>query len=1536
MHDTAFQIAGKFFQLYWKPDNQLIVELGACSINGSLRDHQPAGSRYIGLDIEPGPSVDVVIENSLNLPFADSEADCVISSSTFEHDKFFWQTFLELCRITKPGGFIYLNSPSNGEFHRYPSDYWRFYPDAGRGLEEWATTSGIKVTLVESFVAARIGDQWNDFVAIFQRGEAESRKDDDFLCNHFACQNVHRFNVEQIKVFEPRTQDMQLLAEAQASAEQVVGLKGQLSDLHQQVNKLYQVAIQHEPLQQAHIVLQKENENNFRLLAARDETLTLSKAATAQLLVDRERERSSVEKLTARVHELTSELHSIQQDASSVTRELAAQERDFAGKLAANERTLTAQMQAMQQQAATRERDFAEKLAASKRELIAQLQATQQQSAAREQDFAEQLSAKERELTAQLHSAQQQLTTRERDFAEELAAKKRELTAQLHSVQQQQTTRERDFAEELAAKKRELTAQLHSAQQQLTTRERDFAKELAAKERELNAQLYQLHRELFGEAEKVATRERETAEKFLSRESALETQLSALRLEAVQLSQAVRDREATISSLNQAATVHGDQTSTLKKHVESLTALAAVGEEHRHTLNRVVAERDAQIMQIGRIVAERDSRIAELSEELRAIYHAISWRLTTPLRKVRSWFGAKNAYDKAATTREPGDSLPLASIPAYSSEPLMAHKIPTVPTPLLYQDRKVVAAANTLMDLLQDDELLFVERTYQTLLKRPPDSQGLIYYLTRLLNGSPKIQILSEISESSEARSLAVRLPGLPGAIKRYRMANAPIIGAIAGLFLNVESNSLSENRLRAIEQQLFTNRRYFDERVSRLETALEVLKSEFLANREARRNFEHEPAGTKAPLLEEHEIEKRKQPLISPVDARSINILTSSKPLVSVIIPIYGKIEYTLRCLASIAANSPQAPFEVIVVDDCSPDNSVEVLFSINGLRLIRSEKNQGFVRSCNVGAKAANGEYLYFLNNDTQVTPGWADELLRTFEVFPGTGLAGSKLIYPDGRLQEAGGIIWQDGSAWNFGRFQDPLLPIYNYAREVDYCSGASIMVPKALFEELGGFDEHYLPAYCEDSDLALKIRAKHYRVIYQPMSTVIHYEGITSGTDTSQGTKAYQVQNAKKLFARWKDHLSTHQSNGVDVDNAKDRGIKRRALVLEHCTLTPNQDAGSVTVFNLLLLLREMGFQVTFIPEDNFLYMPEYTTALQRVGIEVLYAPYVTSVEQHLKEYGNRYDLAFLFRPGVIKRHLETVRALCPKARVLYHTVDLHFLRMAREAKLQSNEAKQMAAEEMKLHELAAIRGADAAIVHSTEEIRILRTELPTAKLHVFPLIMDVKGTEKAFEDRSNIVFIGGYQHTPNVDAVQYFVASIMPLLRKRLPGVRFYAVGSKPPATIQALESDDVIITGFVNDLDSLLDKMRVSVAPLRYGAGIKGKIGSAMAVGLPVVATSLAVEGMSLTDGQNIIVADGAKNIADAVVMLYKDESLWNRISFSGLEFASQAWGADASWRTLAGIAADLGFQSTRSLRKLTLYTSKLSVAPPSLNDGQH
>ena len=644
---------------------------------------------------------------------------------------------------------------------------------------------------------------------------------------------------------------------------------------------------------------------------------------------------------------------------------------------------------------------------------------------------------------------------------------------------------------------------------------------------------------------------------------------------------------------------------------------------------------------------------------------------------------------------------------------------------------------------------------------------------------------------------------------------------------------------------------------------------------------------------------------LALPAGTSVLEIAASATPQVSVIIPVYNNIAHTLHCLKSIAAVGAKTPFEVIVVDDFSKDDTQAVLARCQGVRVVKNEKNLGFIGACNAGAAAAKGGYVYFLNNDVQVLPGWLDELYATFAAVPETGLVGSKLVYPDGRLQEAGGIVWRDGSAWNYGRFDDPDKPEYSYRRDVDYCSGASIMLPRALFDELGRFDAHYAPAYCEDTDLAFQVRKHGRRVVYQPLSVIVHYEGISSGTDLNSGVKKYQVVNQKKFYARWKDTLAAHRQNGIEPRLEKDRGVTKRILVIDANTPRPDHDAGSLLKFFHLKLLQDLGYQVTFAP-DNLLHDGEYTRDLQRLGIECIYEPHVGAMRHLFTTRARDFQLAMLCRPYVAIRHMDTLRRLAPDIRIIYDTVDLHYLRERRQAEVEKNPLMRERAERTREDELRLITQADATIVVSPVEKELLAREAARANVHVVQLAIPEEPQGPGFEPRRDILFIGGYQHSPNVEAVLFFTREVLPSIRRRLPDMRFLILGSRPPAEIQELASEHIQVMGFQKDIAPYFNACRLMVAPLRFGAGIKGKLGTSFSFGLPVVATHIAAEGMYLEHGREVLIADDPQEFADAVVRLYTDRELWERMSLSGRELLRQRFSPDVIRKGLEEVIASI------------------------------
>jgi O-antigen biosynthesis protein len=605
----------------------------------------------------------------------------------------------------------------------------------------------------------------------------------------------------------------------------------------------------------------------------------------------------------------------------------------------------------------------------------------------------------------------------------------------------------------------------------------------------------------------------------------------------------------------------------------------------------------------------------------------------------------------------------------------------------------------------------------------------------------------------------------------------------------------------------------------------------------------------------------------------------------VSIVIPVYNKFDYTETCLRALAAAPSKLNVEVIVVDDCSSDETWGNLQQISGIHAHKNAQNLGFIGACNAGAAIARGEYVLFLNNDTAVQAEWLDCLIETLRTAPLAGMVGSMLIYPDGRLQESGGIIFNDGSGWNYGRFDDPQDPHYNYVREVDYCSGAAIALKRSLFNEFGGFDTLYTPAYYEDTDLAFKVRQAGLRVYVQPQSKVVHFEGISSGTDLTSGIKRYQVVNQQKFLARWATVLATHppapphQAIGISCEHR----ARRQVLVVDAVTPMPDQDSGSLRMVNLLSILRSEGCAVTFFC-DGLHYHKGYAEALQQMGVQVLYAPFIKSEPAWLAAHGAKFDVVLLSRHYVAAPLLPLIRAHCRKAKIVFDTVDLHFLREEREAELRQDRTHSAMAAKTKQQELAIMQASDLTLVVSPIEQNLLASMVPQVKVDILSNIHDVPGRAAAIDERADLLFVGGFQHPPNVDAALWFVQEILPLVHARLPQIKLHLVGSNTPASINALASDHVIVHGFVPDIDPMLAKARLSIAPLRYGAGVKGKVNMAMAHGLPVIATPAAVEGMHCKDRHDVMIGESAQAFADALVEAYQDASLWLQISDGGLE----------------------------------------------------
>lgn len=592
--------------------------------------------------------------------------------------------------------------------------------------------------------------------------------------------------------------------------------------------------------------------------------------------------------------------------------------------------------------------------------------------------------------------------------------------------------------------------------------------------------------------------------------------------------------------------------------------------------------------------------------------------------------------------------------------------------------------------------------------------------------------------------------------------------------------------------------------------------------------------------------------------------------PLVSIIIPIYNKFDFTFACLSSIHINT-EIPYEVILIDNGSDDNTNKLIKKLKNIKIIRNKENLGFGEACNQGVKIARGKYILFLNNDTIVNENWLSPLIKTIENKElNCGVVGSRLIFPDGTLQEAGSKIFIDGSTKGYGRFENPDDPEYNYLREVDYCSGACFLIKKDLFNEVGGFDVSYF-AYYEDVDLCMELKKKDYKIFYNPESIVFHYENATSGLEIA--VKSHK-KNRIKFFEKWKDFLRNSYKTNT-----------KKVLYLDDRIPSPTSGSGYSRAYLFVNLLREIGCNITIFPlQDSIKY--QETKELQNLGIEVFYGN--LNFEKFSFNRKDFYDIVIISRPHNLEKSFEICKKFFKNSMIIYDAEALFSIRDILKNKIYGKNVSEKEAEDLVNKEINLFKNSDLVIsVSENEKKEFIKRGFNNVFLVGYGT--EVKNSDNNFEKRKDILFIGGYivPGSPNEDAILFFIKEIFSLIKKELD-CKLYIVGynkSKEIDNLASNYSESIIVTGHVNDLKKFYDSCKLFIVPHRFSSGIPIKLYDAMANGVPCVISKLTAEQMNLKNENLCLIGKDKKDFAEKIIKLNNDKKLWIKLKKNSLEF---------------------------------------------------
>lgn len=606
------------------------------------------------------------------------------------------------------------------------------------------------------------------------------------------------------------------------------------------------------------------------------------------------------------------------------------------------------------------------------------------------------------------------------------------------------------------------------------------------------------------------------------------------------------------------------------------------------------------------------------------------------------------------------------------------------------------------------------------------------------------------------------------------------------------------------------------------------------------------------------------------------------SKPVISIIIVTFNRAELTLVCLRSLLQIANCA-YEVVVVDNCSTDKTAELFRQVSGVTFIQNEENLHFLLASNQGAKQARGQYLLFLNSDTQILPGTVSAALKVFYTLDAVGAVGAKLILPDDRLQEAGSIVWADGTCLGYGRGDNPFHCQYMYRKEVDYCSGAFLLTPKNLFEKLGGFDAAYKPAYYEEVDYCVRLQKAGFKVIYEPRVVVRHFEFASS--KKSENALRMQLERKGIFIEKHRRYLDNQPKPFREkVIFGRQRGHQeKRLLFIDERLPHVATGAGYPRANQIVKTALQAGWFVSVYPaifvEPNEDWVSIYSDIPQEVEVLAL-APFGPGRLKHLlEERQGYYHTVMVSRPTTMQSLAPLFRDhanLFEGAKIVYDAEAIFSLREKKLGELIGKPLSDDTFRSMLEKELLLANGAERITTVCSAEADNFR-ERGFKDVHVLSHAVESYSSKIDFGQRKGILFLGAIHDDsgPNADSVFWFIDHVLPHLRKLGFEDDFIIAGTNKSGRLNSTAISGVQVLGSVDDPALVYDQAKIFVAPTRFSAGIPLKVIEAAAHGLPVVASVLAGTQLGWEDQKEIMIAQNEQEFAQDCWELYNNQALW-------------------------------------------------------------